>query len=202
MPHQACKLPRRVNEAAAILLTTIFVNNFVTIQFLGIRPLLGASQKIDSATGMMFATTFILTLASAVSFTVERYILRPLDLQYLRIIFLIIIIASLVQFFELIIRAIHPRVHAMLGTFVPLITTNCAVLGVALINIRETNSFINSVVFGFGAAVGYSLVLIIFTAIQEQQRNSAIPKVFRGAAISMITAGLLSLAFMGFTGMS
>jgi len=193
-----------VSDGIAILLTTVFVNNFVTIQFLGLCPLLGASQKFDSAIGVAVGTSFVLTLASGLSYIVETYILSPLDLQYLRLIAFIIITVALVRFSEIIIRATRPRLHAVLGVLgisVPLITTNCAVLGVVLINIRETHSFLQSVFFGFGAAIGFALVLILFAAIQEQQRASAVPKVFRGAAINMITAGLLSLAFMGFTGM-
>ena len=176
----------------------------MTIQFLGLCPLLGASQKFDSAIGVAVGTSFVLTLASGLSYIVETYILSPLDLQYLRLIAFIIITVALVRFSEIIIRATQPRLNAVLevlGISVPLITTNCAVLGVVLINIRETHSFLQSVFFGFGAAIGFALVLILFAAIQEQQRASAIPKVFRGAAINMITAGLLSLAFMGFTGM-
>ena len=193
-----------MSDGIAILLTTVFVNNFVTIQFLGLCPLLGASQKFDSAIGVAVGTSFVLTLASGLSYIVETYILNPLDLQYLRLIAFIIITVALVRFSEMIIRATQPRLHAVLGVLgisVPLITTNCAVLGVVLINIRETHSFLQSVFFGFGAAIGFALVLILFAAIQEQQRASAVPKVFRGAAINMITAGLLSLAFMGFTGM-
>ena len=193
-----------MSDGLAILLTTVFVNNFVTIQFLGLCPILGASQKFDSAIGVAVGTTFVLTLASAVSYIIETFILSPLDLQYLRLIAFIIVTVSLVRFSEIIIRVTQPRLHAVLGVFgisVPLITTNCAVLGVVLINIRETHSFLQSVFFGFGAAIGFALVLILFAAIQEQQRVSAIPKVFRGAAINMVTVGLLSLAFMGFTGM-
>ena len=190
-----------MSDTLAILLTTIFVNNFVTIQCLGLFPLLSASQKFNSAIGMAIATTFVLTLASAVSFPIEIYVLKTFNLQYFRIIIFFVLIACLVQFFEIIIRSIHPRFHSLHRAFIPLITTNCAVIGVVLINVREAGSFIHAVLFGFGAAIGYSLVLILFAAIQEQQRARAIPKVFRGTAINMITTGLLSLGFMGFTGM-
>ena len=188
-------------EAFVILLSTIFVNNFVIVQFLGLCPFMGASQKFDSAVGMAAATTFVLTLASAASFLVETHILIPFDLQYLRIIAFIVIIASLVQFSELVIRATQPLLHQVLGIFIPLITTNCAVLGVALLNVRHSRSFFDSIMYGFGAALGFSLLLIMFAAIREKQAHKRVPAPFKGAAINMITAGLLSLAFMGFTGM-
>jgi electron transport complex protein RnfA len=188
-------------ETFVILLSTIFVNNFVMVQFLGLCPFMGASQKFDSAVGMAAATTFVLTLASAASFLVETYILIPFDLQYLRIIAFIVIIASLVQFSELVIRATQPLLHQVLGIFIPLITTNCAVLGVALLNIRHSRTFFDSIMYGFGAALGFALLLIMFAAIREKQEHKQVPAPFRGAAINMITAGLLSLAFMGFTGM-
>jgi len=190
-----------VPEALVILLTTIFVNNFVTVQFLGLCPFMGASQKFDSAIGMAAATTFVLTLASAVSYLVQNYVLAPFDLEYLRIIVFIVIIASLVQFAEIVIRATQPLLHSILGVFIPLITTNCAVLGVALMNVHQAVSFVSAVLYGFGAALGFSLLLIMFAAIREQQPDDNIPMPFRGTAINMISAGLLSLAFMGFTGM-
>lgn len=184
-----------------ILLTAIFVNNFVMVQFLGLCPFMGASQKLDSAFGMAAATTFVLTLASAISFLVEHYILAPLGLDYFRIIAFILVIAALVQFAEMVIRATQPLLHQVLGIFIPLITTNCAVLGVALLNVRHSRSFIDSVFYGLGAALGFSMLLILFAAIREKIDRADIPKPFRGTAINMITAGLLSLAFMGFTGM-
>ena len=188
-------------DALVILLTTIFVNNFVTIQFLGLCPFMGASQKFESAIGMATATTFVLTLASAASYLVETYLLVPLELQYLRIIVFIVIIASLVQLAELVIRGTQPLLYSVLGIFIPLITTNCAVLGVALLNVREAGSFVDAILYGFGAALGFSFLLIAFAAIREQQIDEHIPYPFRGTAINMISAGLLSLAFMGFTGM-
>ena len=188
-------------DALVILLTTIFVNNFVTIQFLGLCPFMGASQKFESAIGMATATTFVLTLASAASYLVETYLLVPLELQYLRIIVFIVIIASLVQLAELVIRGTQPLLYSVLCIFIPLITTNCAVLGVALLNVREAGSFVDAILYGFGAALGFSFLLIAFAAIREQQIDEHIPYPFRGTAINMISAGLLSLAFMGFTGM-
>ncbi len=189
-------------DALIILLTTIFVNNFVMVQFLGLCPFMGASQKVDSAVGMAAATTFVLTLASATSYLVDQYLLAPFDLGYLRIIVFIVIIASLVQFAEIVIRMTQPLLHNILGLFIPLITTNCAVLGVALLNVRQAANFTEAVIFGFGAALGFSLLLLVFAAIREQQIDQEVPRAFRGTAINMITAGLLSLAFMGFTGMN
>ena len=144
-------------ETVTILLSAIFVNNFVVVQFLGLCPFMGASQKISSAIGMAAATTFVLTLSSAASFLIEHYILLPLHLEYLRIIIFIVVIAVLVQFTELVIRATQPILHQVLGVFLPLITTNCAVLGVALINIRQNQSFTGSIMLGLGAALGFSV---------------------------------------------
>ncbi len=189
-------------DAVAILLTTMFVNNFVMIQFLGLCPFMGASQRIDTAIGMSAATTFVLTLACGASYLINTYLLVPFELEYLRIIAFIVVIASLVQFSQVIMQATQPALHEVLGIFVPLITTNCAVLGVALLNVRTEQGFADSLIYGFGAAAGFSLLLIVFSAIREKQIAADIPVPFRGAAINMITAGLLSLAFMGFTGMS
>ena len=189
-------------ETVTILLSAIFVNNFVVVQFLGLCPFMGASQKISSAIGMAAATTFVLTLSFAASFLIEHYILLPLHLEYLRIIIFIVVIAGLVQFTELVLRATQPILHQVLGVFLPLITTNCAVLGVALINIRQNQSFTGSIMLGLGAALGFSLLIIVFSAIRIRQQSDHIPYPFRGAAINMISAGLISLAFLGFTGMN
>ena len=191
-----------MSDALVILLGTIFVNNFVMVQFLGLCPFMGASQKFDSAVGMAAATTFVLTLACAVSYLLEHYLLQPLGLEYLRIITFIVLIAALVQFAEMVIRATQPLLYQVLGLFIPLITTNCAVLGVALLNVRHNHSLFESIIYGFGAALGFSMVLITFAAMRERQTAADIPSPFRGAAINMISAGLLSLAFMGFTGMN
>lgn len=189
-------------DALVILLTTIFVNNFVMVQFLGLCPFMGASQRMETAVGMSAATTFVLTLACGISFLVDTYLLIPFGLDYLRIIAFIVVIASLVQFSEVVMRATQPVLHQVLGIFVPLITTNCAVLGVALLNVREIHGFSESIVYGFGAAVGFSGLLIMFAAIREKQEAADIPLPFQGAAIHMITAGIISLAFMGFVGMA
>ena len=189
-------------DAVIILLSTIFVNNFVMVQFLGLCPFMGASQRIEGAIGMSAATTFVLTIACAISYLVDHYLLIPFELEYLRIIAFIVIIASLVQFSELVMRATQPLLHQVLGLFVPLITTNCAVLGVALLNSRTTHNFAESIIYGFGAALGFSGLLIVFAAFREKQQAADIPAPFRGAAINMITAGILSLGFLGFTGMN
>ncbi len=189
-------------EALVILLTTIFVNNFVMVQFLGLCPFMGASQRIHTAVGMSAATTFVLTLSCAVSYLINTWILLPLGLEYLRILAFIVVIASLVQFSEVVMKATQPLLHQVLGIFAPLITTNCALLGVLLLNTRAGNSFAESILYGFGAALGFSGLLIIFAAIRERQAEEQTPEPFRGAAINMVTAGLLSLAFMGFTGLA
>ena len=189
-------------DALLILLTTIFVNNFVMVQFLGLCPFMGASQRMETAIGMSAATTFVLTLACGVSYLVNTHLLNPFGLEYLRIIVFIVVIASLVQFSEVMMRATQPVLHQVLGIFVPLITTNCAVLGVALLNTREAHGLAESILYGFGAATGFSVLLVVFAAIREKQEAADIPMPFRGSAINMITAGILSLAFMGFTGMS
>ncbi|MFT5211037.1 MAG: electron transport complex protein RnfA, partial [Flavobacterium sp.] len=153
-----------MTDAFVILFSTIFVNNFVMVQFLGLCPFMGASQKMEAAIGMAAATTFVLTLGSAVSYLVEQYLLLPFELEYLRIIAFIVIIAALVQFSEIIIRATQPMLHQILGLFIPLITTNCAVLGVALLNVKHSHSFFESIFYGLGAALGFSLILIVFAA--------------------------------------
>ena len=188
-------------DAFVILLSTIFVNNFVMVQFLGLCPFMGASQKLDAAIGMAAATTFVLTLASAASYLVETYMLSPFGLEHFRIITFIAIIAALVQFSEKVIKATQPVLHQVLGIFIPLITTNCAVLGVALLNIRHVHSFMTSIIYGLGAAIGFSMMLIIFATMRERLKSASVPQPFQGAAINMISAGILSLAFMGFTGM-
>ena len=188
-------------EAAAILLSTILVNNFVLVQFLGLCPFMGASSRIESAIGMSAATAFVLTLSCAASYLVNTWLLLPLGLGWLRIILFIVIIAGLVQFSSIVMRATRPALHEALGIYVPLITTNCAVLGVALQSVIVQHSFAASLVHGAGAALGFALLLIVFAAIREQQDQSRVPMAFRGAAINMITAGLLALGFMGFTGM-
>jgi len=184
-----------------ILISTVLVNNFVLVQFLGLCPFMGVSNKLETAMGMSLATTFVLTLSSVCSYLVYTYLLAPLDLIYLQTVSFILVIAVVVQFTEMVVHKTSPLLYKVLGIFLPLITTNCAVLGVALLNIRKQNSFAESIGYGFGAAVGFSLALILFSAIRERIAIAEVPVPFRGAAIGMITAGLMSLAFMGFAGL-
>ena len=190
-----------MSEFFIILISTILVNNFVLVQFLGLCPFMGVSNKLETAIGMGGATTFVLTLASICSYWVHTYILEPLSLTYLKTIAFILVIAVVVQFAKLFIEKTSPLLYRVLGVFLPLITSNCAVLGVALQNTAKAHNFFESSLFGFGAAVGFSLVLILFSAMRERLAAADVPTPFRGAAIGMITAGLMSLAFMGFAGL-
>ena len=190
-----------MTEYLLILVSTILVNNFVLVQFLGLCPFMGVSNKLETAMGMSFATTFVLTLSSVCAYLVYTYLLLPFDLAYLQTISFILVIAVVVQFTELVVRKTSPLLYRVLGIFLPLITTNFAVLGVALLNIKKQNDFFESILYGFGAAVGFSLVLILFSAMRERLAFADVPTPFKGSAIGMITAGLMSLAFMGFTGL-
>ncbi|MFC4699785.1 electron transport complex subunit RsxA [Glaciecola siphonariae] len=188
-------------EILLLLLSTVLVNNFVLVQFLGLCPFMGVSGKLETAIGMSMATTFVLTIASMSSYLVESYILQPLGIEYLRTLSFILVIAVVVQFTEMVVRKTSPSLYRLLGIFLPLITTNCAVLGVALLNTTKQHNFLESIVYGFGAAVGFSFVLILFSAMRERLSAADVPVPFKGASIAMITAGLMSLAFMGFTGL-
>ena len=190
-----------MNEYLLILVSTILVNNFVLVKFLGLCPFMGSSKKMDTAIGMGFATTFVLTLASITSYLINTYLLIPLELEYLRTIAFIVTIAAVVGFTELVVNKTSPVMHQSLGVFLPLITTNCAVLGVALLNVGASNSFLQSAVYGFGAAVGFSFVLVLFSGIRERIESADVPKIFQGVPIALITAGLMSMAFMGFIGL-
>ena len=190
-----------MKEYLLILLSTILVNNFVLVKFLGLCPFMGVSRKLETATGMGLATTFVLTLSSVCSYLANEYLLAPLGLEYLRTVTFILVIAVVVQFTEMVVHKTSPLLYNVLGIFLPLITTNCAVLGVALLNIQERHGFLESAIYGFGAAVGFSLVLVLFAAIRERIAVADAPLPFRGAALAMITAGLMSLAFMGFSGL-
>ncbi len=162
---------------------------------------MGVSNKVETAVGMAVATTFVLTLASVASYLVDHYLLAPFDLEYLRTLSFILVIAVVVQFTEMVIHKTSPLLYQLLGIFLPLITTNCAVLGVALLNVNEKHNFLSSLVYGFGASLGFSLVLILFAAMRERIIVADVPQPFKGPAIAMITAGLMSLAFMGFSGL-
>ncbi|AKH65190.1 MULTISPECIES: electron transport complex subunit RsxA [Photorhabdus] len=180
---------------------TVLVNNFVLVKFLGLCPFMGVSKKLETAIGMGFATTFVMTLASVCSWLVNTFILLPLDLIYLRTLSFILVIAVVVQFTELVVRKTSPMLYRLLGIFLPLITTNCAVLGVALLNINQSHDFLQSSIYGFGAAAGFSLVMVLFAAIRERLSVADVPAPFKGSSIGLITAGLMSLAFMGFSGL-
>lgn len=190
-----------MREAALILLGTVLVNNFVLVQFLGLCPFMGVSRRVSSAVGMGIATTFVLTLSSSLSYLVNRWLLIPMDATYLRTISFIVIIAVVVQFTEIVIRRQSPLLHRVLGLYLPLITTNCAVLGVALLSIQAQHSFLNALLYGFGAALGFTLVLTLFSVMRERLELADVPAPFKGNAIALITAGIMSLAFMGFSGL-
>lgn len=190
-----------MTEFLVILLSTILVNNFVLVQFLGLCPFMGVSNKLETAIGMAGATTFVLTLASVCSYLINTWVLTPLNIEFMRTISFILVIAVVVQFSKMFIEKTSPLLYRVLGIFLPLITTNCAVLGVALQNTNKAHGFFESTIFGFGAALGFSLVLILFSAMRERLAVADVPVPFKGAAIGMITAGLMSLAFMGFGGL-
>jgi electron transport complex protein RnfA len=190
-----------ISDLALFLVGAVLVNNFVLVQFLGLCPFMGVSTKLESALGMAMATTFVLTLTSTCTHLVFRYVLAPLGLEYLQTISFILVIAAVVQFTEMFVRKTSPLLYKVLGVFLPLITVNCAVLGVALLNVNKHHDFLHSVLYGFGAAAGFSLVLVLFAAMRERIAAADVPQPFRGAAIGMITASLMSLAFMGFAGL-
>ena len=180
---------------------TVLVNNFVLVKFLGLCPCMGVSNKLETAMGIGLATTFVMTLASICAWLIDTWILIPLNLIYLRTLAFILVIAVVVQFTEMVVRKTSPVLYRLLGIFLPLITTNCAVLGVALLNINLGHNFLQSALYGFSAAVGFSLVMVLFAAIRERLAVADVPAPFRGNAIALITAGLMSLAFMGFSGL-
>jgi len=190
-----------MTELALILIATVLVNNFVLVKFLGLCPFMGVSRKLETAAGMALATTFVLTLSSVCSYLVNAWLLAPLGLEYLRTIAFILVIAALVQFTEMVVQKTSPLLYQVLGIYLPLITTNCAVLGVALLNIQEAHGFLESMVYGLGAALGFSLVLIMFAGVRERVAVADVPAPFQGAAIGLITAGLMALGFMGFAGL-
>ncbi|MGB0722561.1 MAG: electron transport complex subunit RsxA [Gammaproteobacteria bacterium] len=190
-----------MTELALILISTVLVNNFVLAKFLGLCPFMGVSRKVETAMGMGLATTFVLTISSVCAFLVNDFILAPLGLEYLRTIAFILVIAGVVQFTEMVVHKTSPLLYQVLGIFLPLITTNCAVLGVALLNVQADHGFLESAVYGFGAAAGFSLVLVLFAQVRERLAAADVPEAFQGAPIALITAGLMSLAFMGFSGL-
>jgi len=190
-----------MQDYALILISTVLVNNFVLVKFLGLCPFMGVSRKLETAAGMGLATTFVLTLSAICSYLVYHYLLEPLGLEFLQTIAFILVIAAVVQLTETVMHKTSPMLYRLLGIFLPLITTNCAVLGVALLNIQQGHDLVESGLYGFGAAVGFSLVLVLFAAVRERVAVADVPQPFQGNAISLITAGLMSMAFMGFAGL-
>lgn len=190
-----------MTELLIILLSAILVNNFILVKFLGICPFLGVSKQVETAAGMGAAVTFVMALASAVTYIIQYTILEPFNLQYLQTIAFILVIASLVQFVEMVIQKVSPTLYEALGVYLPLITTNCAVLGVAILNIDAKYNFIQTIFNGIGAALGFTLAIVLFAGIRERLEIAPIPKPLRGFPIALITACLMSIAFLGFSGL-
>lgn len=190
-----------MGDLLLLLIGTVLVNNFVLTKFLGLCPFMGVSNKFDTAVGMSLAVIFVLTVASMASYLVDSWLLAPFGLLYLRTLAFILVIAVVVQLTEMMVKKSSPLLYRLMGIYLPLITTNCAVLGVALLNVNEAHGLIESTVYGFGAAVGFSLVLILFAALRERLAVADVPAPFKGASIGLITAGLMALAFMGFAGL-
>jgi len=184
-----------------ILISSILVNNFVFAKFLGICPFLGVSKKVETAVGMGMAVTFVIVLASAITYLLQYLVLEPLGIEYMQTIAFILVIASLVQFVEMVIQKISPSLYQSLGVYLPLITTNCAVLGVAILNIQNSYSFLETIFNGAGAALGFTLAIVLFAGVRERLELSNIPKCLQGFPIALITASLISLAFLGFQGL-
>jgi electron transport complex protein RnfA len=185
-----------------LLISTVLVNNFVLVKFLGLCPFMGVSKKFETAIGMGMATTFVLTLSAVFSHLIQHYILVPLHIEFLQTISFILVIAVVVQFTEMFVRKTSPLLYNVLGIFLPLITTNCAVLGVALLSVQQKHTLLEATIYGFGASLGFSLAMILFASIRENIETADVPLIFRGPSISLLTAGLMSLAFMGFTGLA
>ena len=191
----------QIYELLAITLGAILANNFIFSQFLGICPFLGVSKKIDTAVGMGIAVTFVMGLASAITWAVQEFILNPFELGYMQTVAFILVIASLVQFIEMFLQKAMPALYTALGVYLPLITTNCAVLGVAILNINSNYNFIESVVYGITGGLGFLLAIVLFASIRERLVFADYPKSFEGFPIALVTAGLMALAFMGFSGL-
>lgn len=190
-----------VQSIFILLVSSILVNNFVLSRILGICPFIGVSKQVETATGMGLAVTFVMGLASVITFLVQRFMLDTLGLEYLQTIVFILVIAALVQFVEMVIAKSSPTLHQALGVYLPLITTNCAVLGVTILNIQNDYNLLEVIINGVGGAIGFSLAIILFAAIREKLEMYNVPKAFKGFPIALITAGLMSLAFLGFTGL-
>ncbi len=190
-----------LTQLALVIFSTALLNNFVLAKFLGLCPVMGVSKKLNSALGMSLATAFVLTLTAGLSYLLFKYVLVPFKLEYLQIIVFIVSIAATVQFSEIFIRKASPLLHERLGLYLPLIASNCAILGLALLVTQSQTSFVHSLFYGLGTAIGFGLVLILFAAIRERLNTADIPKPFQGSAIAMITVGIMALGFMGFQGM-
>ncbi|SRR6266581_506976 len=191
-----------MSEYLVLLIATSLVNNVVLVKFLGLCPFMGVSKRLDSALGMGLATGFVIVLAAAVSWILEHWLLAPLGLGYLRIMAFILVIAAVVQFTELVVRKMAPDLYQMLGIYLPLITTNCAVLGLPLINVQEKHSFVTTVVYDFGSSVGFTLALVMFAGLRERLALARLPAAFAGPPAAFVLASLMSLAFMGFSGLN
>ncbi|MEN3111912.1 electron transport complex subunit RsxA [Uliginosibacterium paludis] len=190
-----------MREMLLTIIAVVLVNNVVLVKFLGLCPFMGVSTKVDSAVGMGLATTFVMTLSCAAAWVIEHWLLRVFDLSYLRILTYIVVIAAVVQFVEMVIKKTTPDLHRMLGIYLPLITTNCAVLGIPLLNAQGEAGLVSSVVTGFGSGLGFIMVMVIFAGLRERLALVRVPATFAGAPIAYITASMLALAFMGFTGL-
>lgn len=191
-----------MSEYFVLLISTALVNNVVLVKFLGLCPFMGVSKRIDSALGMGMATSFVIVLAGSVSWILEHWLLAPLGLGYLRIMSFILVIAAVVQFTEAVVRKMVPGLYQMLGIYLPLIATNCSVLGLALINVQEGQSFITALIYDFGSALGFTLAMVIFAGLRERLALARVPAAFAGAPIAFVLASLMSLAFMGFSGLN
>ncbi|MDO8291644.1 MAG: electron transport complex subunit RsxA [Gallionella sp.] len=189
-----------MTEYLLILVGAVFVNNIVMVKILGLCPFMGVSKKLEASLGMGAATTFVLTLASGASYLINKYLLGP-ELSYLTTLSFIVVIAGIVQFTEMVIQKTSPVLHQVLGIYLPLITTNCAVLGIPLLNVQAKHNFMESIFFGMGGALGFTLVMVLFAGMRERMEGADVPAIFKGSAIAMITAGLMSLSFMGFSGL-
>jgi len=185
-----------------LLLGAAFVNNFVLVKFLGLCPFMGVSRRLDAAYGMAMATGFVLTLSAALSWMLHHWLLLPLGLDYLRTLAFILVIATVAQVTEHMLNRQDPRLYRVLGLYLPLITTNCAVLGVTLLNVQARHTLFEAIVYGVGASLGFGVVLVLFSAMRERLETADVPAAWRGAPIALVTAGLMSLAFLGFAGMS
>jgi len=189
-----------MTEYLLILVGAVFVNNIVMVKILGLCPFMGVSRKLETSLGMGLATTFVLTIASGASYLINEYLLGP-ELSYLTTLSFIVVIAGIVQFTEMVIQKTSPMLHQVLGIYLPLITTNCAVLGIPLLNVQAQHNFMESVFFGMGGALGFTLVMVLFAGMRERMEGADVPGIFKGSAIAMVTAGLMSLSFMGFSGL-